>query len=67
MSHFIELFNGTLINLDNVKTVRKNEAVNGGIPSLIITYTDCTVQPLPFEKKHDMECAYRKIKDSNKD
>ena len=42
MSKFVELVNGTLVNLDNVKTVKKNNAINGGKPSLIITYMDCT-------------------------
>ncbi len=65
MSKFVELVNGTLVNLDNVKTVKKNNAINGGKPSLIITYMDCTGQPMPFDDRRDMDCAFNVFKDSN--
>lgn len=65
MSKFIELIDGTLVNLDNVKTVQKNNAKNGGRPALIITYMDCTGQPMPFDDKHDMQIAFNKFKNSN--
>jgi len=67
MSKFIELKPNTLINLDNVKFVHKNTAVNGGVPSLIITYMDCTGQPMPFHDRFELDTAFKRIKDSNND
>ena len=67
MSKFLEIRPNTLINLDNVKFVQKNNAINGGVPSLIITYMDCTWQPMPFHDRVELDTAFKRIKDSNND
>ena len=65
MSKFVEVTDGIMVNVSNVNTIEKNNAKNGGKPALIITYADCTGRSMVFDDRHDMEKAYRKIKESN--
>ncbi len=67
MSKFLEIRDGLLINLDNIKTVGRMNASNGGTSSLLISYMDCTGTPLVFQDKNEMHTAYNKIKNSNKE
>jgi hypothetical protein len=67
MSKFLEVREGLLVNLDNIKTVGKMNAINGGKPSLLISYMDCTGTPLVFQDRNEMHTAYNRIKDSNKE
>ena len=65
MSNFVEVKPGEMINLDNVRSVKKNEAKNGGRPMLMVSYVDCVGCPVVFEDHKELCFAYNKIK-SNK-
>ena len=62
MSNFIELSEGTLVNLDNVTKITKNNAKNGGTPMLMISYVDCIGCPVAYKEHKDMCVDYNKIK-----
>ena len=65
MSNVIEINDNTLINLDNVNSVTKNNAKNGGRPMLVIQYIDSVGINIAFDDHKSMSVAYNKIKSSN--